>query len=202
MTDLLKVHKATPSRRTVVEQTRYRLYLNDLRMDFGQACGYCADEDILADPSTFHIDHFAPKRHFPALELAYANLVYACRFCNISKSDHWIGSDPTVPNNGSEGFVDPCSGNYDDHVGRDPGGRIVGKTALGRYIVRRLRLDLIRHELLWRARKARALRDDIEALIEEYRARGRPTPEYASLLVRFYDLTKSIEDYEFRAVPR
>ena len=173
MTDFFKVHRQSPVRREVAAQLRYALYRDDLRQDFIQACGYCGDDDERADPSTFHIDHFAPKKQFPELELEYKNLVYACRFCNISKSDHWVGNDPTVPNNGAAGFVDPCSNDYDVHLGRDVGGRIVAKTALGGYVIRRLNLHLIRHELLWRARRARAVRDEIGSLIEEYKARER-----------------------------
>lgn len=202
MTSLPKLRNQIPIRREVEIQLRYNLYRNDLRQDFFQACGYCGDGDERADRSTFHIDHFAPKKQFPNLELVYKNLVYACRFCNVSKSDHWVGDDPEIPHNGTEGFVDPCSDDYDIHLGRDAGGRIVAKTELGGYIIRRLNLHLIRHELLWRARKERALRDEIEDLVEEYRAREKPLPEYASLLYRYYELTKSIEDYEIRAVSR
>ncbi|MBI2239401.1 MAG: HNH endonuclease [Magnetospirillum gryphiswaldense] len=183
-------------------QPRYTLYRDDLRQDFFCSCGYCGDSDERVDRSTFHIDHFAPKTRFRELELAYENLVYACRFCNVSKSDHWIGDNPEVPNNGKEGFVDPCSEEYDVHLGRDTDGRIVARTELGGYIIRRLNLHLIRHELLWRARRARALRDELQCLIEEYKAHGMPLPSYAGLLDRFYDLTKSIDDYELRAVPR
>lgn len=202
MAEFLRVHRQTLVRREVAAQLRYTLYRDDIRQDFFHACGYCGDTDERADRSTFHIDHFAPKKLFPELELAYGDLVYACRFCNISKSDHWISDDPKVPNNGSEGFVDPCSDDYDVHLGRDVVGRIVPKTALGDYIIHRLKLHLIRHELLWRARRARALRDEIQSLIEEYKARGKPLPEYSSLLERFFELTKSIDDYELRAVSR
>jgi uncharacterized protein (TIGR02646 family) len=202
MIDEAKIHRKAIKRRVVSDQTRYVLYRSDLRQDFIEACGYCGDDDERADRATFHIDHFAPKKKFPDLELAYSNLVYACRFCNVSKSNHWVGDDSSVPNDGKKGFVDPCSDEYDAHLGRDAGGRIVPKTALGRYIFGRLNLHLIRHELLWRARRARDVRDAIQVLVEEYKSRNRPLPEYAILLDRYYELTKSIEDYELRAVPR
>lgn len=202
MTDLLRVHSQAPTRSSVAAQQRYTLYRDTLRRDFINACGYCGDDDERADRSTFHIDHFAPRKHFPDLTLEYANLVYACRFCNVSKSDHWIGTDPATPNDGAKGFVDPCTDDYDAHLGRNADGRIVGKTDLGGYIIKRLKLDLMRHELLWRARRTRELRDQIDGLIRAYRERERPLPEYAKLLERFYDLTVMIEDYELRAVPR
>lgn len=200
MPDLLSVHAKVPARRAVAAQARYQLYRNDLKQDFTGACGYCGDDDERADPSTFHIDHFAPKKNFPQLALDYANLVYACRFCNVSKSNHWIGTDPAVHNNGTQGFVDPCSIDYAAHLGRDRQGRIVAKTALGGYIIDRLNLRLIRHELLWRARRARALRSEIEDLIDKYEERGKAPPEYAGLLRRFFDITRAIDDYELRAI--
>ncbi len=202
MAEFFSLRDKTPARRAVAAQVRYGLYRADLRIDFIAACGYCGDDDERMDLSTFHIDHFAPKKLFPELELAYSNLVYACRFCNVSKSDHWVGADPKVPNNGSEGFIDPCSDEYDAHLGRDAGGRIVAKSPLGEYVIRRLKLNLIRHELLWRARKARSLRDKIDSLIEEYKVRRIPLPEYAVLLDRYRELTKSIDEYELRAVAR
>lgn len=202
MTAVHSIHPSTPERRNVTAQPRYSLYRDDLRIDFFEACGYCGDTDERADRATFHIDHFAPKKRFGALELVYTNLVYACRFCNISKSDHWIGEDPAVSHNETQGFVDPCSEHYDSHLGRDAGGRIVAKTELGTYIVGRLNLQLIRHELLWRARRARTLRDQVDALIKAFEDRGSPLPEYAALLLRFRQLTQSIDDYELRAVPR
>lgn len=194
------IHSTPPARREVEPRANYRLYRAELREDFFAACGYCGDTDDRVDKSTFHIDHFAPKRRFAELELVYDNLVYSCRFCNISKSDHWIGDDPSVSHNGEKGFVDPCLGQFAEHVGRGAGGQIIGKTTLGKYMVRRLNLSLIRHELLWRARRARALRDEIDALIAEYSARGKTPPEYVALLERFRILTKSIDDYERRAV--
>lgn len=202
MNDVLRVQRQRPVRRDVTTRTRYQLYRDDLQQDFTKACGYCGDEDERTDRSTFHIDHFAPKKQFPELELIYTNLVYACRFCNVSKSNHWIGEDPQVPNRESKGFVDPCTDEYDVHLGRDASGRIFAKTALGSYIIRRLHLDLIRHELLWRARRARALRDEIQTLVEEYKAREKPLPEYVGLLEHFFELTKSIDDYELRSFAR
>ena len=202
MTDALNVHRQKPARSNVANRPRYQLYRDDLQQDFAKACGYCGDEDERTDRSTFHIDHFAPKKPFQELELVYSNLVYACRFCNVSKSNHWIGDDPKVPNDGSKGFVDPCTDEYDVHLERDISGRIVAKTPLGSYIVKRLHLDLIRHELLWRARRIRALRDEIDVLMKEYKARGKSPPEYADLLNQFYELTILIDDYELRSFAR
>jgi uncharacterized protein (TIGR02646 family) len=203
MSDVLRVHSVAPARRTdVPPQTRYPLYRDDIRQDFANACGYCGDDDERADRITFHIDHFAPKKLFPQLEVTYSNLVYSCRFCNVSKSDHWVGTNSDGPNDGSKGFVDPCAEEFNDHLERDSRGRIIPQTDLGRYMIKRLKLHLLRHELLWLARKARGMRDQVDRLIADFQARDRPLPEYTDLLLRFRELTKLIEDYELRAAPR
>lgn len=197
----MDIHFKKPARRHVQARARYTEYREDLRADFNGACGYCDDNDLRADRISFHIDHFAPQKRFPHLENTYSNLVYACRFCNMRKSDHWIGNDPTVHHDGTRGFVDPCSNEYDQHLERDSTGRIIGKSELGRYIVRRLNLNLLRHELLWKARRARTLRGEIRPLLDQLKASGHPKIElYTELLERFLELTDEIEAYELSAI--
>jgi uncharacterized protein (TIGR02646 family) len=199
MTSSLTIRASLPARGTVAAQTRYGLYRDDLRRDFANACGYCGDDDLRVDRIAFHIDHFAPRKIFPALECDYGNLVYACRFCNMAKSDHWVGNDATVHNDGKRGFVDPCSDQYETHFRRDPSGRIIPVGELGTYIAKRLRFDLLRHELLWQARRARALRDEVRALIATMKARAVGGDAYIDLLERYVSLTEAIDDYELRA---
>jgi len=195
------VHAKKPVRSAPQTRTRYTQYRDDLRSDFNGSCGYCDDSDLRTDRICFHIDHFAPKKHFPELENSYTNLVYACRFCNMRKSDHWIGNDPMSPHDGLKGFIDPCTPEYDVHLERNPSGRIVGTSGLGHYIVRRLNLNLLRHELLWKARRASALRDEIGPLLDRHKAAGLPKNDvYTNLLERFRDLTEKIEAYELCAI--
>lgn len=195
------IHTKKPARRVVPTRTKYSEYRSDLELDFNGACGYCDDNNLRVDSVCFHIDHFAPKSLFPLLQNEYTNLVYSCRFCNQCKSSHWIGNDATIPHDGQKGFIDPCSNEYDQNLERDSYGRIRGKTELGRYIVRRLNLNLIRHELLWNARRARSLRDVIPTLTEKYEAAGLPNNAiYTSLLKRYMELTKQIESYELCAI--
>lgn len=200
MPDALTVRAIHPVRSAVSARTKYGLYRADLRRDFGEACGYCGDEDARVDRIGFHIDHFAPLKLFAELECVYGNLVYACRFCNMSKSDHWVGTDAAVHNDGTRGFVDPCSKEYETHFRREQSGRITPVTALGSYIGRRLRLGMLRHELLWRARRERALRKEADELIDELETRDGGGEMLLELLRRYRALTKAIEDYEFRAV--
>lgn len=200
MTEVLLVRGLLPTRSEVVAQAAYQSYRTDLKRDFHGACGYCGDEDIRTDAVVFHIDHFAPKSRFPDLALAYGNLVYACRYCNVSKSDHWIGDDAAVHHDGKRGFVDPCTDEYEKHIERLPSGRIVGKTELGCYVVGRLKLSLIRHELLWQARRARKLREEVDKVLDELEARGQGDGSvHHELLKRYRSLSRAIEDYELRA---
>ena len=188
---------AIPQRRNIPARPKYGDYREDLKTDFNGRCGYCDDSDAFCDPSCFHIDHFAPKSRFAELETIYSNLVYACRFCNMRKSDHWIGTDSATPNDGVRGFVDPCVQQYDDHLERSSEGAIISKTRLGQYMSRRLCLHLVRHQVLWNSRRARRLRDEIDPLIERYEQSGLPNPTaYTLLLKRYRDLTQEIERYE------
>lgn len=197
----MTVHLKKPVRRQIANREPYSQYRGDLRIDFNCACGYCDDSDIRTDRIGFHIDHFAPQKRFPQLKNTYTNLVYACRFCNMRKSNHWIGDDPATPHNGTAGFIDPCSNEYDEHLKREQSGRIVGNSELGRYIVRRLNLHLLRHELLWKARQARTLRDEIPPLLARHAAVGSPkNGVYIDLLERFVALTEKIEEYELSAI--
>ncbi|ANM08332.1 HNH endonuclease protein (plasmid) [Rhizobium phaseoli] len=200
MTDARLVRDRMPVRSVVVAREAYQAYRADLQRDFFHACGYCGDEDERIDSVVYHIDHFAPKTRFPALETDYKNLVYACRYCNISKSDHWIGNDAAVPHDGARGFVDPCTDDYEKHLVRQDSGRIVGSTELGKYVAKRLRLNLIRHELLWQARRARRLRRAVEQLLTILEMRGEDeSSDHHKLLKRYRALNEAIEDYELRA---
>lgn len=192
-----KIHRTRPVRRVVAVRNTYQEYRPELRNDFNGSCGYCGDSDEFLDKICFHIDHFAPKKKFPHLKTTYTNLVYACRFCNIKKSNHWIGDDANVSHDGTKGFVDPCAEEFDDHVGRDGDGKIVGKTELGRYIVKRLNLGLVRHQLLWQAREARRLIEAINQILDRVQKPGTQLDEGTiQLLVRFRELTNEIHKYE------
>ncbi|MDE2759482.1 MAG: HNH endonuclease [Paracoccaceae bacterium] len=194
------LREQVPQRRDVAERTDYREYRGDLEIDFNNRCGYCDDSSALVDPITFHIDHFAPKSNFPELKTSYINLVYSCRFCNVSKSNKWIGNDPAVSNNGQRGFVDPCNQDYDNHLKRSPEGRIVPKTELGIYMFLNLKLYLRRHECLWVARKLIGLREEVDRLIERIEERIEQGEsfwdgEYLLLLRSFKKLTHEYDRY-------
>lgn len=164
---MFRVRGIAPKRSKVSAKSRYQEYRNELRKDFNYACGYCDDADEFQDKSTFHIDHFAPKSKFPALALDYDNLVYSCRFCNVAKSNKWVMGDHLTSHDGERGFIDPCKGDYDEHIYRDIKGMILPKTKLGAYIIQELNLGLMRHEYLWKARKLRAQRLKLMELLDK-----------------------------------
>lgn len=197
----MAVQSVKPVRRILEERPNYKDFRGELREDFNGCCGYCDDSDEFVDRSCFHIDHFAPQKPFKHLEKQYGNLVYSCRFCNNRKRNHWVGDDPTVPNDGSRGFVDPCDDQYEQHLERLDTGAIVGTSDLGSYMVQRLNLGLLRHQVLWNARRSRKLRSEILELINRFRDAGSPMPEeLLSLALRYVDLNEEIESYELLAI--
>lgn len=132
----MRVHGSTKiSRKTNVNQMHpYGKYLNSLREDFGHICGYCGKSELVTK-NTFEIDHFIPRRIAPEKEDAYSNLVYACYECNRKKAGKWLSEDKDIQFVNGMGFVDPASGEYDEHLERDKEGNIVGKTLAGNYMV-------------------------------------------------------------------
>src|SRR5438128_1356396 len=88
--------------------SNYRLYKPILREDFRNRCGYCLlheGDEMGGGFQHFHIDHFRPRKTFPGLISTYANLYYACRWCNGAKSETWPSTEEQRL---GFGFVDPC----------------------------------------------------------------------------------------------
>ena len=186
-----------PKRTYVVRHGNYRAYKDPLRSDFGKACGYCDDPDVYCGgKNSFHIDHFRPLSHFSQLECEYSNLVYACSYCNISKSDDWpcLGTDLTCGKD--KGYVDPCDLAYKDHFERYDDGRIKPRTTVGKYMFDQLKLGLRRHELIWLLRQLQGKIKDLGELFNQHKHSARAN----ELLKRHFELTeeyfKYIELYE------
>jgi uncharacterized protein (TIGR02646 family) len=112
-----------------------------LEEDFNKSCGYCDDPNLYyGQKLDYHIDHFKPKSRFPELEVEYKNLVYSCPYCNRAKSNKWKAKN---------GFIDPCSQEYDKNLQRNDKGEIQSITERGKHIVQELRLYLQRHKTIW-----------------------------------------------------
>ncbi len=80
------------------DRARMRRGLSD---DFKGICGYCEKS---CEPPTRSgnsrdeetIDHFRPRRKFPALSFDWQNLVYCCKQCNDAKGGQWPESADQV----------------------------------------------------------------------------------------------------------
>lgn len=166
----MKINDPKPTRCNLGNTCRTRSIIKEnLKRDFNHRCAYCGDHDFHAGGSqVYHIEHFAPKSIFPELMYCYDNLLYACPFCNRSKSNTWIGNTSDENVVGDKGFVDPCCDEYDDHLERnEESGKIFPKTELGKYMHRKLRLYLLRHELIFKMEELHYFRRKLESTIDK-----------------------------------
>jgi hypothetical protein len=153
--------KLTPKRTYTQKHTDYASYKSPLRADFVKRCGYCDDADFLCGGQRgFHIDHFRPKKYKHLINV-YSNLIYACPYCNIAKSDDWpSGSeDQTILDN--KGYIDPCDESFNDHFERYENGKIRPRTELGKYMYKKLKLGLRRHQLSWMYEQLEVLQEEL-----------------------------------------
>lgn len=157
-----------PERRNITSAvTTYGAHRADLIIDFKARCGYCNDVNIYRIAS-FEIDHFIPKKRNkkPFLTIKsdtdYSNLVYACKSCNNAKRNKWPTNDEKTPNNGTQGFIDPCEADYDQQLIRLPNGQIRANTTLGNWIYKELKLDKPQHEIIYNLEQLDIIIDQLE----------------------------------------
>ena len=156
-----------------------------LAKDFSHRCAYCDDRDSLAGGyKSYHVEHFAPKEKFPALEFTYENLLYSCPFCNCSKNDDWVGSTANENVRGNCGYVSPCDADYQKHLDRNnQTGEIVPQTPLGKYMYDHLNLGLMRHSLIYMVETLQEKRNELQEVIEKERSQGKDVTKKEKLLV-------------------
>ena len=141
--------KTIPVRRGNAPNVKtYHEYKPLLREDFHERCGYCGDHEFFRD-TFYEIDHFVPKTIAPERNKDYSNLVYSCRTCNNSKRAKWPTKKADKPNNGNEGWVDPCDNDYSKQFERLSDGSVKSKTILGQWMWRELSLGNPIHRLKW-----------------------------------------------------
>lgn len=160
--------------------------------DFDNKCAYCDDSDKYAGGSKmYHVEHFAPKDKFPELKYRYDNLLYACPFCNISKSNKWPSDQSNISVVGNRGFVDPCTQEYNKHLIRKDDGAIGYITPLGEYMFFELKLYLQRHQLLYNLNrmhlKLKEVRYEIERRKRLHKAVDNLETLYKELCTVFYE---------------
>jgi len=147
-----------------------------LAIDFKNRYAYCDDLDKHGGGyRSYHVEHFAPKDKFPELEYNYDNLLYSCQYCNILKSNKWIGNTHNVSVIGNEGFIDLCEDEYCKHLKRDEAGKIVFITELGRYMYNELQLYLNRHKCIYNLERISLKLEEIKQEIETKKQKGENT---------------------------
>ena len=148
----MRIHgdKTLQRRMDVPHQDDYRKYKPDLQDDFQHICGYCGKHECLSHRG-MEIDHFVPKKVDQDRQRDYQNLVYSCFCCNRKKGKKWPTKDKHLQHNGTQGFVDPATPEYDEHLGRNENGSIVFNTAVGRYMYETFRFDLRATDIIWKA---------------------------------------------------
>ena len=183
-----------PVRTFAKQYANYRDYKKYLRSDFHRRCGYCNDLDTLCGGMRgFHIDHFCPQTVARDLVNDYNNLVYACPYCNVAKSNDWPTGRPDCSVINNSGYVDPCDLAFDDHLERYDNGRIRPKTELGRYMFQELKLGLRRHQLAWAYEQLEEL---LKELTNELIKFETVLPEFEALRKHHIMLTKEYLAYK------
>ena len=156
--------------------------------DFEHRCAYCDDLDKYGGGSkVYHVEHFAPKEKFPELKFQYDNLLYACPFCNISKSNKWPSDSSAVAVVGNKGFIDPCTDEYEKHLGRHTSGEIYYKTTLGKYMFYEMKLYLQRHQLIYNLGRVHAKLKEVKKEIDRREHLHKPTEDLTELCVIFFE---------------
>lgn len=161
--------------------------------DFMHRCAYCDDHDHYSGGyNTYHVDHFAPKSKFKELEFVYENLMYSCPYCNAAKKDKWIGDNSENSVFNDEGFINPCTNEYDRHFFRDNTGNIKPLTNIGRYMYRELKLYLSRHSIIYQLDRIRLQRKRLKEKIGIKKKNGENT---ANLEEIYTDLCVIFSEY-------
>lgn len=121
----------------------YASFRPSLRDEFGFRCAFCLRRERWEpDASVFEIDHLRPVSQFPALALAYDNLIYSCAVCNSAK--------------GAEAVPDPSRVLTATSVSVEADGTLVPLTPPARRLVRQLDLNDPQF-VLWRQQMIRIL---------------------------------------------
>ena len=147
------------------QYTNYRHYKPHLQVEFQRTCVYCRRIDSLLLYDSFGVDHYKPKRKFPALENIYSNLFYACNACNRRKGDFWPNREQLkaklfVPN--------CCDHSMAYHMRVEPDSIVKGLTPTGSFTVELLQLNDPEH---------RRFRESISYLLSTTKIREKEIKE-------------------------
>jgi len=117
----------------------YQSFKPFLRRDFSFRCAYCEiSEAEYGSFRNFAVEHFKPKKKFPALVCHYPNLFYACSLCNSFKGETW--PSPKLIKQGLY-FLNPCDHEFAEHLYEKFDGALQIKSNAGDYTVQYLHLN-------------------------------------------------------------
>jgi hypothetical protein len=107
-----------------------------VRQRAGGRCEYCHLPDFAMAPEDFHVEHVIARKHGGGDGLD--NLAWACIFCNLYKGPNLASFDPDSGE--LTRLFHPRHDRWDEHFRLD-GGRIVGRTAVGRTTIGLLEMN-------------------------------------------------------------
>lgn len=138
----MRIHGTYNVKRRELEITDWHKHKLELEEDFFGICGYCG-KSFKATLCDSQIDHFIPKKKYPAFENKYSNLVLSCKVCNNKKRSDWPSgtAEKSITVDGKKGYIDPCNAEYDNHLVRCEDGSITGLTDVGKYMAKRMGYD-------------------------------------------------------------
>ena len=170
-----------------------------LRIDFNARCAYCDDWDFYnGGKRNYQVEHFAPKEKFPELIYNYSNLLYACPYCNGSKSNKWPSDTTTKNVVGNKGFLDPCEDDYYSNLYRKEDGSIGFTTELGEYIYKELNLGLKRHQVIYRETELNEQLKKLKIVIQDKKSNGERTDDLELLMgklsTQLYEVGEELQD--------
>ncbi|MEQ3030958.1 HNH endonuclease [Alistipes indistinctus] len=170
--DKLPVRRSNPSKNP--SGHNWSAHKSDLKQDFHEHCAYCGSYDGFRH-TYFEVDHFIPKElceRTGEIDLCqYDNLVYSCKFCNNNKLNKWPSNNTAISHVNNEGFVDPCSNDFDLHLYRTRNGSIRWHTQLGKWMVEvGFKFDQRDYaiRLLWELEKLKTAIDRLMTLSRKY----------------------------------
>lgn len=134
-------HRVDKSKSSPPKSGTYSDWKPLLADEANHQCVYCAiRESSFGGLRNFHVEHYRPKKKFPALINEFSNLFFACAICNTFKGDDWP-RDPES-NHGVPSYPNPAEIHYSELFQIDRRfGRVTGQFVAAVYIEERLYLN-------------------------------------------------------------
>lgn len=102
--------------------------------------------------------------------------------------ERWKNSAVAVV--GNKGIIDPCTDEYEKHLGRHTSGEIYYKTTLGKYMFYEMKLYSQRHQLIYNLGRVHAKLKEVKKEIDRREHLHKPTEDltelYKELCVIFF----------------